>query len=255
MRVFITILALNFIFLAGTAAADRYRVQGNAPNWCEMAQKYLEPVGSRPQFKCAANGSMISGKKSLCIRLNNYGCMWQRSATWPGTDIKPGNDGAHDGKGGNNGHSVFRDPVYSLAAKFHWFATKKDTSALKLAEIYLPWCDTLGSSTRKGSFYRSCNLKRSQRRANRAYCEKPSNGRPISGQCSSCNCPSVLAAKWVEGSRFGILDQLPLVDAEGQPSDLLVEIALRNSVNELGGYRPNDKAVAEAKALYSKIYK
>lgn len=255
MRVLIATIAFALALCVGTASADRYRVQGNAPNWCEMAATYLEPVGNRPVFKCSENGSMIDGKRSLCIRLNNYGCIWQRAATWPGTDIKPGNDGAHDGRGGSNGHSVFRNPVYALAAKFHWFAIKRDTSALALAEIYLPWCDTLGSMDTRGGFYRSCRLQAGQRRSSRNYCERPANGRPTSGQCASCNCPSVLAAKWVEGTGFEVRDQLPLVDADGQPSDLLVEIALRNSVNELGGYRPNARAVAEAKSLYAKIYK
>jgi len=255
MRDSITAVLFTLMLFAGSASADRYRVEGNAPNWCEMAATYLEPVGNRPAFKCAADGSMVTGKRSLCIRLNNYGCMWQRAGTWPGTDIKQGNDGAHDGRGENNGHSVFRDPIYSLAAKFHWFAIKLDTSALTLAEIYLPWCDTLGSKPRKGNFYRSCDLKPSQRQTSRNYCAKPRNGQPTSKQCSSCNCPSVLAAKWIEGSGFSVQDQLPLLDAEGQPSDLLVEIALRNSVNELGGYRPNQRAVAEAKALYADIYK
>jgi len=255
MRLFVTAITITLLLFVGSASADRYRVQENAPDWCGMAAKYLEPVGNRPAFKCAADGSMIEGKRSLCIRLNNYGCLWQRRATWPGTDIKPGNDGAHDGRGGSNGHSVFRDPVYSLAAKFHWFAIKRDKSALALAETYLPWCDTLGSVPRKGKFYRSCKLKPSQRLASRSYCEKPVHGRPRLGQCSSCNCPSVLAEKWVAGSAFGVRDQLPLVSANGLPSDLLVEIALRNSVNELGGYRPNARAVAEAKALYAEVYK
>ncbi len=254
MRTLLATIAFILLCFMGTASADRYRVEGNAPNWCEMAATYLEPVGNRPDFRCAADGSMIEGRRSLCIRLNNYGCIWQRRATWPGTDIRPSNDGAHDGRGGNNGHSVFRHPVYSLAAKFHWFAIKRDTSALALAEIYLPWCDTLGSVQRRGGFYRSCDLDPSQHQDNRNYCEKPANGRPVPGQCSSCNCPSVLAARWVEGSGFGVRDQLPLVTADGEPSDLLVEIALRNSVNELGGYRPNTRAVAEAKALYAEIY-
>ncbi|MEM7664106.1 MAG: hypothetical protein AAF292_17830 [Pseudomonadota bacterium] len=255
MKLQIAIINLAVLLFAGSASADLYRVKGNAPNWCEMAATYLEPVGSRPAFKCAADGSMVEGKRSLCIRLNNYGCIWQRRATWPGTDIKPGNNGAHDGRNKRNGHSVFRDPVYSLAAKFHWFATKRDTSALSLAGIYLPWCDTLGSVPRKGDFYRSCDLKPSQRQASRNYCEKPVSGQPTSRQCASCNCPSVLATKWVEGSGFSVRDQLPLIGADGQPSELLVEIALRNSVNELGGYRPNARAVAEAQALYADIYK
>lgn len=254
MRGFIIVGFALFVLAAGPAAADRYRVTGDAPHWCEMAAKYLEPVGNRPAFTCAQNGQMITGKRALCIRLNNYGCLWQRGATWPGTDIKPGNDGAHDGRGGRNGHSVFRDPIYSLAAKFHWFAVKKNTSALALAEIYLPWCDTLGSVDERRGFYRSCKVKPAQRVTGRNYCDKPANGRPSAAQCQACNCPSVLAQTWVEGSGYTVLDQLPLVTPSGMPSDLLVEIALRNSVNELGGYRPNAQAVQEAKALYKKIY-
>jgi len=61
---------------------------------------------------------MIEGKRALCIRLNKYGCLWQRRVSWPGTDITAGNDGAHDGKGGTIGHSVFTHPKYALAAKF-----------------------------------------------------------------------------------------------------------------------------------------
>lgn len=250
----LAVLVVLLFGLARVAHADLYKVDGPAPGWCEFAAQYLEPVGNRPAFRCAADGTMIDGKRALCIRLNNYGCLWQRRASWPGTDIEPGNNGAHDGRGGRNGHSVFTHPKYALAAKFHWFANRKSQSALSHAETYLPWCDTLGSVDRRGSFYRSCGLKPSQLKPGRSYCRKPTSGTPSAAQCGACNCPSELAAVWVEGTGLGINDPLVLVTADGKPADLLVKIALRNSVNELGGYRPTRALIDEAVITYGLIY-
>ena len=251
LMVFVTL-----IFLGGAlpTKADLYKWSGTGTDWCRFAQTYLDPVGNRPAFTCDADGRALTGQASLCIRLNNYGCLWQRRASWPGTEMRDGNPGAHDGKGGRNGHSVFVDPVYSLAAKFHWFISRGKRTALQYAETYLPWCDTLGSVTVRNGFYRSCDLKAGQRVAGRRYCEKPASGQPSAAQCNACNCPSTLAAAWTDGTGFGTNDVLELVGPDGMPNDLLVRIALRNSVNELGGYRPNDAAVQAARQLYPTLY-
>lgn len=253
---FVAVVIMVWVGSFSHAAAELYKWPGNGTDWCNFAEKYLDPVGNRPAFTCDAQGQIITGQVSLCIRLNNYGCMWQRRGSWPGTDMQPGNPGAHDGRGPNerNGHAVFTDPIYSLAAKFHWFARRDRASALDHAETYLPWCDTLGSVAKRGEFYRSCNLSESQRVPGRRYCEKPANGQPSPAQCRACNCPSVLAATWVEGTGFGPTDPLDLIGADGMPNDLLVRIALRNSVNELGGYRPNDAAIEAARQLYPEVY-
>ncbi|MDV4143859.1 hypothetical protein [Shimia sp. FJ5] len=247
-----TVVALSLC--SGPASADLYKWSGNGTDWCAQAAKYLEPVGGRPAFTCDSNGDMRTGIKRLCVRLNNYGCMWQRSGSWPGTDMKAGNDGAHDGRGGRNGHSVFRSAPASLAAKFNWFARRGSKSAIAHAESYLPWCDTLGSKPKKGSYYRSCKLDPSDMKPGRKYCRKPASGKPSAAQCKSCNCPSVLAREWVSDTPYAVSDPLPLVDDDGFPNALMIKIALRNSVNEMGGYRPNQTAIDEAIALYPKLY-
>jgi len=250
----ITFTIFLWVGSAFPALSDLYKWPGNGTDWCRFAATYLDPVGGRPAFTCDSNGQLLTGRKSLCIRLNNYGCLWQRRESWPGTEMQSGNPGAHDGKGGRNGHSVFVDPIYSLAAKFHWFAKRKKASALDHAKTYLPWCDTLGSVSQRGGFHRSCGLSQSQKIPGRRYCDEPASGQPSSAQCKACNCPSVLAAKWVEGTGFSPTDPLDLVDPNGMPNNLLIRIALRNSVNELGGYRPNGVAIRAAQKLYPRLY-
>jgi hypothetical protein len=251
-------LLVAFFSLSLSVHADLYAVPPDAPNWCKNAKRYLTPTGSRQPIDCQK-----PNKVPLCIKLNNYGCLWQPTrAGWEGTDIVKGNNGAHDNRGMranepiNNGHSVFVHPKWSISAKFRWFyARAKNRSFLKLAERYLPWCDTQGSSKVKNGWHNSCGLEASQFVKGKNYCRKPKSGNPSRAQCNSCNCPNEVSAKWTKGTGLSIHDPAVLFDRNGIPNDLMMNLTLSNSTNELGGYQPNPKIMKEGGAIFSQWLK
>ena len=139
------LIILVILFFGGVlpSYADLYPVNKSAPRWCKFSKRFLIPVGDRKPLNCRAPSTV-----PLCIKLNNYGCLWQRTNGWIGTDIKKKNNGAHDNRGQsqnkpiNNGHAVFTHPKWSIAAKLKWFSDRSEgKNFLELAESYLPWCD------------------------------------------------------------------------------------------------------------------
>ncbi|PCJ90149.1 MAG: hypothetical protein COA52_10740 [Hyphomicrobiales bacterium] len=250
-KILVFILYFGFVNIA---FADLYPVKPLAPNWCKNAKLFLTPVDGRKQVDCKA-----PDKVPLCIKLNNYGCLWQPSAGWKGTDIKKNNNGAHDNRGKrqhvqiNNGHAVFTHPKWSIRAKLRWFKKRsRGKSFLNLAEGYLPWCDTQGSKRSKNGWYNSCDLKEHELVAGRKYCSRPSNLKPTKEQCNACNCPTEMAGKWSDGTGLNMHDKPKLFKVNGKPTELMIRLTLRNSVNELAGYRPNQKIMREGIALFMK---
>lgn len=256
MRCILLVGALLGAFgVASSAFAQRVAVsppEGN--NWRQYAQSYL--IGAK-------NGqplNLINAKISRCIKANNYGCIWQPRSSWEGTPGPKGVNGAHDGAGGNNGHAIFSHPKWSLVASMRWFErrTQNDRepmTALQLAEIYLPWCDTLGShATRVANgreWGRSCKDGEHPKVGfSGPVCQRPPNGAPAAGQCQACNCPNITAATWLKTTNLGIDDKLDLFDENGRPTQLLQSIIAWKSVSELGGYRPRPELLIEAAAEF-----
>jgi hypothetical protein len=255
-RLVVLFAALMSLTISGEVNAKLYKVKGQAPNWCEYAKKYLIPIPPRPAIDCAK-----TYKKLRCIKLNNYGCLWQVSSkdAYNGTDIKPGLLGAHDGAGeevkppNKSGHALFTHPKWSISAKLEWFYRRsKGKSALELARSYMNWCDVQGTHMDLGGWHRSCGLADNELVPGRRYCRQPKDGKPLPGQCDYCNCPDVQAAKWVRGTGRKVTDPLVLFEDDGTPKPFMITLALRNSVNELGGYKPNSEVVELGIAEFKK---
>ncbi|WFE92654.1 hypothetical protein K1718_27395 (plasmid) [Roseibium porphyridii] len=191
-----------------------------------------------------------------CIKMNNYGCV-KHSPENPyfGTKAQNGYDGAHD----KDGHAIFSDPKYSIAAKFYWFEKKYKKqgyqTARQLAERYLPWCDTSGSHQYKNDksgkkWGRTCPDRKSAPASFKGpRCEEPKNGVPKKGQCQACNCPSKRIKVWLNGTNYGPDDKIELFDKQGKPTKLLQIIVTRNAPYEIG-YKMKPTLVAEGAKLF-----
>ena len=221
-------------------------------DWCRYAQAYLQHRSEDRPLSCRTD------RISRCIKLNNYGCLWQRRAKWRGTPWPDGTDGAHDGAGGRNGHSVFEHPKWSVVAAITWFEHRQKAqgirTALELAERYSPWCDTIGSRGVRNDWARSCKGGAQPPRGFRGpRCRKPANGVPAPGQCNSCNCPNKIAEFWLKDTEFAIDDDLPLFDGDGKPTKLLASILKRKITLETG-YRPTLALIDESYQVYAPEY-
>lgn len=239
----ICLLLLN----SNSAQAKLYKVKPPAPNWCKYAKLYLVPTSRRPPINCSKPNTV-----ARCIKINNYGCVWQvgHNDKYEGTDIVAGKDGAHDGQGAKqepvpnaSGHAVFIHPKWSISAKLIWFYNRsKGKSAVELARKYMDWCEVLGSHNSLGGWHRSCKVAQ---KPGVKYCQEPSGGKPLPGQCKYCNCPDIQAAKWVKGTGRSIHDPLVLFEKDGSPKPFMIKIVRRNSLNEIDGYKFTDELLKE----------
>jgi hypothetical protein len=224
-------------------------------DWRAFAERYLLTRAGEP-FR-----ARIHTQNVRCIRLNNYPCLWQRTPPLPGTPTAGGTDGAHDGAGGRTGHAIFAHPKWSIVAAMRWFERRtsggrEPKSAVELAEIYSPWCDTLGSARTKADrsgrlWGRSCSGgKRPPQGFQGPTCRKPAFGAPSARQCQACNCPSNAAAAWVRGMGVQPTAKLALFDAAGQPTEQLGKLVGGVIALENGRYRPTDALLTEARASF-----
>ena len=227
--------------------------------WADYAEKYLNNYRADRPFDRKKDTVNLR-----CVKMNNYGCLWQPKGNWPGTPGANDRNGAHDGAGKNstNGHSIFVHPKWSIAASFRWFETRAGKnmpkrSAYYLAQKYAPWCDIIGSkSTRRDKvtgilWGRGCrNGVQPPAGFSGPRCVKPANDRPSAAQCRMCNCPNHISAFWLKGSRFGRHDPLTLFSNNGQATKTMQSIISWKVGLETGYYRPNKRIMNEALRLF-----
>lgn len=212
------------------------------PNWCEQARASLVRTNGKP-FDCRATNLR-------CVKMNNYGCLKQpQMVSYLGT-----NWGGHDGARDKAGHSIFAAPAMSLVAIANLYRKYQKAgrkTATQIADRYSPWCDTLGSVTRRQDrsgnwWYRTCGSSKPP--AGAKVCQGPANGVPRPGQCQACNCPSEVAKQMLKGTGIGVHDELVLFSAD-KPNELLLTIMANKMRQELG-YAPAADLLDAAKASY-----
>lgn len=251
LRVLAALLVL-LVFGHGALAARVVVKPPVGADWDRFARTYLWVVPENRLFDPARDRTGLR-----CIRMNNYGCLWQRAGNWPGTPGPDGTDGAHDGAGGSNGHAIFSHPKWSIVAAFLWFEKRVaqsggNVTALSLAEVYSPWCDTIGSAGTRADasgklWGRGCSGGQQPPAGFRGpICAKPQDGKPSRAQCQACNCPDAIATFWLRKTDAGINDSLVLFDAAGKPSDTLKKIIPAKIQFETGRYRPTPELIDEA---------
>ncbi|WP_157739028.1 hypothetical protein [Labrenzia sp. VG12] len=291
MRFLLASFAL--LFCIEFAMADRTVIsppegenwQTNAESFLEV-YKHVEKVGGGYQYSKLEKRRPFSRSKDIhllrCVKMNNYGCLWQRTGderyprNWSGTPGPSGENGAHDGAGTGNGHAVFEHPKWSIIAAYQWFERntmggKKNLTVLELAEIYAPWCDTIGSAgTKVGYTYgeewgRTCQGGRKPPvEFNGPLCQKPAlAAKPSREQCDSCNCPNKIAKYWLTGinelrdnkdlAKVGINDQLVLFDEKGYPSEVFKLLIKWKVGLETAVYMPNHDLFEAADEVFSPV--
>ena len=235
---------VGLIFTAASAHAEQVNPP-LAPNWCESAKDYLTRSNGQA-FNC-------SSINLRCIKMNNYGCLQQpRSAPYLGTTWGDNTKGARD----HANHAIFETPemsVVGIANVYRRYLARGIRTAEAIAETYSPWCDTLGSLTKKQDasgriWYRTCGSSRPP--VGSLKCAKPSSGAPSPGQCQACNCPSQVARQMLKGTQgISTNDELVLFTGTGAPNDLLMTIISNKMVQELG-YRPSADLLRKARESY-----
>lgn len=231
MRVLAAILLICLCFVPTANALDR---KTEAENWVAKAVVSLQVDG-----RSISKEELESHRYLRCIRMNNYFCLMQSSESdpWKGS---VGWDSA--------GHAVFSDPKWSVRAIVRDYCSKHrrglDT-ALEVAERYSPWCDTLGTVGVRGGWGRTCATgPKPPENFDGPLCEKPDNGKPLPGQCGSCNCPSSIAMAMVRGTDLSVDNPLGLFDDDGAIVVPRMKEHLSNlAAQEIGGLRPTDSVL------------
>jgi len=243
-------IAAVFALLSTMATASWAQVMSPPvrQDWCAKAESYLQFQNDRP-FSCAA----ANPRNLRCVKMNNYGCLQQpRRVAYHGTIWGNFTRGARD----QAGHAIFDTPVASVVGIMNVYLRyieRGTNSALAISERYSPWCDTLGTVTRKTDrqgryWYQTCRAASIPVGALR--CARPASGRPSPGQCDACNCPSEVANRMLAGT--GITDinaPLPLFNSQTQPTETLIKIIANKMVQEMG-FRPTASLLQEGKDTY-----
>ena len=232
------ILLMAPIAWATTQSTPSSVMQTEAPNWCQNAAQYLTREG-RP-FSC-------KGPVPRCIRMNNYGCIQNRGAPYPGQLTDAQGRGIVDPQF----HALFEHPKWSLQRAIRTlynYAGTGSTTPLQIASRWAPWCDTNGSQPLKNGYGRTCPGKgRAPTSHPGPFCQAPqaNTSRPAN-YCNSCNCPDSIAAFYAEGvSGAEPNTQLQIFAAEGKPTVQAPGFLMRVIQMETG-YRPSLELVNEA---------
>lgn len=216
-----------------------------APHWCDFAKANLDQTSGAP-FVCLAD-------KQRCIRMNNYGCTKNSSRVpYPGQVIASNGMPVTD----VDRHALYSEPKWSLLKSIEvlhrYYTHFGKRSALAIAEIWSPWCDTNGSKQVHNGWGRTCRDGPGPAPASFTgpRCAIPVGGRPLKGQCGPCNCPSEAAEFYLRGSGKTVTDDAGLFDTQGEPLPALGPF-LRQVITEELGSRPKLALVQDAISTYS----
>ena len=250
------IACLCLLAVAFPALSQRARLDPPVgADWQRHAETYLINEKEGRPYSVTKDGA------TRCIRANNYGCLWQRTANWEGTPGLKGQNGAHDGAGlpgNNNGHAIFNHPKWSIIASMRWFETRtqggaRRLSAYRLAEIYMPWCDTIGSGGTRADangrlWGRGCaGGQQPPTGFSGPICRAPAAGQgPSAAQCQACNCPDRGAQFWLRGTGVAIDTPLELFGSERRPTPLFLSLIGNKVRYETGRYVPTPQLMREA---------
>lgn len=231
-------LALGMLFLIATSTSHAldFQKDSRAANWCEEARKSLSDK----------NGNEVSchAVEKRCIKMNNYWCQKHGKSPWRGTADRNGNDGNQD----IDGHAIFENAKWSaraIALDLRAKHRRGITTALKLAENYSPWCDTLGSKAVVSGSGRTCKDGRAvpPQSFKGPFCKAPSQDAAVGASClTGCNCPPKIAQTLVGGLDLGIDVDMGLFDAEGRPTKNLVTV-LRNLAYQEQGVHVREEII------------
>jgi hypothetical protein len=225
--------AILLLMLHGPAAAMqepiKYCERGDAAeNWQSEARANLKFGSPGGELKPIEQSQIDRAKTddAICVRKNNYWCMKQPDRdSWDGTE-GPGNCLKNqDAKG----HAIFTSAVYGARAAITALRTyfkRNADSALAIASVRSPSCDTLGSPAlwpRSGDkrIGRSCSdAPHPPTTWKGAMCPRRV---AVIGECvAGCNCPPEIALGTL--SLFPGLqqtDRLPLFDDDCVPQPAL----------------------------------
>lgn len=206
------------------------QVASEAANWCEQAEKSLTDRHGNA-VSCAAVAKR-------CVRMNNYWCQKHGSSPWRGTAARDGKDGLRD----VDGHAIFEAVEWSaraiaidLRAKYR----RGLVSALQIAAMFSPWCDTLGSKAVVSGSGRTCNDGRAKPPPGFAgpRCVQPATALLDKASCQvGCNCPPAIAELLVQGTSLDIHVDLALFDSAGRPRPNLAVVIRNLAIQEQGIY-------------------
>jgi hypothetical protein len=241
VRLFLCLL-LSCLAVAGAARPTLAQTNTEAPRWCEFAKQYLRQRDGKA-FDCV--------NASRCIKLNNYGCSQNHSATpYPGQLKTPQGSPVTDPQK----HVLYEHPKWSIHKTIGTllrYQTEGKRSALAIAETYAPWCDTRGSKRMNGKWGRTCadRLPSVPPAFKGPRCTKVSE--PADEQCKHCNCPNRMARFYLrELAGIGIDDPIQLFDASRKPAPAMHKFLTQVFIYETG-YVPSASLVAEAIGSFS----
>lgn len=241
--------AVYSIFIIGLCpvVSSAIEIATEAENWESQAVQSLTYKG-KPLTLRDNGGFRETRKKPLCVRLNNYGCVKQGYDPWNGSG----------GRRDTKGHAVFNDPSFSIRAIVRDYCSKHKRgirTAVELASVYSPWCDTLGSLPVYKGWGRSCSdSPKPPSGFSGPLCKEP-KGEPTEAQCRSCNCPDQLATMWLygfdrDGNAPSPYTDLKLFDANGKPDEASFSTLLINKIRiETGGFEPIDSVLKRGISL------
>lgn len=229
------------LLTAGADAQAESSVLSEAPNWCELAKQFLRKRDGSA-FNCAAAGR--------CIKLNNYGCTQNHTATAIAGQLKTAS-----GKPITDPqkHVVFEHPKFSLHRSINTLRRYHDQgkrTTLAIAETWAPWCDTLGSKVKNGDWGRTCQDGLPSVPASFAgpRCRKPPSD-PAKQQCAHCNCPNQIARFYAAGVADSPTTEIELFDSNRRPTALMQKLLPRVFIFETG-FVPTDELVADGIASF-----
>lgn len=198
------------------------------PNWQDQATQNLISVKTGKPVTFA---EIKSHPRLLrCIKMNNYWCI--KDVGWNG---RLGRDKAK--------HTVFKSAQWSARAVARDLKSKYNRnlkSAIKIADAYAPWNDTLGSRAYRAG-ERACTKPKDM--TSFAHCKKQPH----------CNCPPKYARQMVKGTGKTMSQDLKLVARDRKTLLPSMRQLMKNmSIMETGWAFASPELISKGIALEAK---